>query len=305
MLRVSHPVTHPAPSFVHTDPLSRGLPCVAGVRAVRALHPHVIPTQPRPPDSHWLTRLVDKLDRWVGCPANTRSRHSRQGGERDLVLPGTVGPCSDSATRDLSPVRRGRRRGCVSFLPSPRISRSRQSARDPRPWSPPSHGSGVRAVPVRVIKSEPFTPSRRLVTARTVEVVKTRLTVAVLLTAALAACSQNSPTAVESPPAAVTLASTAQPLPTPTPAVSVAAVKLVRTPAVKRVVPRVVPPPRQKVWPVRTYRPPTAKPKHFICYIGKPCNPPPQYWTVTIGCTGAWRNALHRTTCPPGQPVLP
>jgi len=38
--------------------------------------------------------------------------------------------------------------------------------------------------------------------------------------------------------------------------------------------------------------------------FGQPCNPPPQYWTLTIGCTGAWRAALHRTTCPPGKPFL-
>ena len=59
--------------------------------------------------------------------------------------------------------------------------------------------------------------------------------------------------------------------------------------------------------PVVIYSRPVAKPKpkHFVCYVGQPCSPPPQDWTVTIGCTGAWRAALHRTTCPPGQPVLP
>jgi hypothetical protein len=130
--------------------------------------------------------------------------------------------------------------------------------------------------------------------------VKTRLTVAALLTVALGACSHNSQTAVEPTPAAVTPAPAAQLPPTPTPAVSVAAVKLVQKPAVRRVVPTL-----PKVWPVTIYRKPIAKPRHFICYIGQPCNPPPQYWTLTIGCTGAWRVALHRTTCPTGQPFLP
>ena len=48
-----------------------------------------------------------------------------------------------------------------------------------------------------------------------------------------------------------------------------------------------------------------AKPARFTCYVGQPCNPSAAYWTVATGCTSAWRAALHRSSCPPGQPVLP
>jgi hypothetical protein len=106
----------------------------------------------------------------------------------------------------------------------------------------------------------------------------------------------------------VTVAAATTPATTPTPLFSPVAVVKPATPKPvvhKAVVKLVVRAPRS--WPVVTYRKSVVKPKpkHFICYIGQPCNPPPQYWTLTIGCTGAWRAALHRTTCPPGQPVLP
>jgi hypothetical protein len=131
--------------------------------------------------------------------------------------------------------------------------------------------------------------------------VKTRLTVTVLLTVVLAACSMPADTTVEPIRAPVAIAATSDPAATPTAVVSlVAAAKPAPKPVAKAPVVR----PR-KVWPGVIYRRPAVKPKHFICYVGKPCNPPPRYWTLTIGCTGAWRAALHRTSCPPGQPVLP
>jgi len=93
--------------------------------------------------------------------------------------------------------------------------------------------------------------------------VKTRLIVAALLKCCLAACSQGTPDRVKSTLAAATQAAVAQLPPTPTSAVSVTAVELVRKPAVRRVVAT-----RPKVRPVTVYRKPIVKPKHFVCYIG-------------------------------------
>jgi len=51
--------------------------------------------------------------------------------------------------------------------------------------------------------------------------------------------------------------------------------------------------------------PPTSPGAAFVCYVGQPCNPPLSAWTVSTGCTSVWRAAMHRSTCPAGQPVLP
>ena len=118
--------------------------------------------------------------------------------------------------------------------------------------------------------------------------------------ALLAACTGPAVTAKPAAP------SSAPVVVAPTPVAPV--VPPAPTPKPKPVVKPKEPKPAVKVLATKVYHTPvqvTPKPTHFVCYIGKPCNPPAKYWTKTVGCTVAWRKAMHTTVCPPGWPPIP
>ena len=127
-----------------------------------------------------------------------------------------------------------------------------------------------------------------------------------LLAALLTACSSSS--AREAAPAATSMGAvrqasatpTAQQVPTVKTVVKVLGLKLVR------------PKPAAKTGQRTTYSrtlpasgSPYTKDGRLICYVGNPCDLSKAHWTITYGCTGAWRRAMHTTHCPPGNRYLP
>lgn len=116
----------------------------------------------------------------------------------------------------------------------------------------------------------------------------------------LAGCTTVAPIASEraaaiDPPAASIVAE-------PSPSASVLAV-VTHKPTPKPA-PKKAPKAKPKVHHVAAKPRPTG----WVCYVGKPCKVPPfssPVWHKTVGCTVAWRKALHRTTCPPGWPPIP
>lgn len=130
---------------------------------------------------------------------------------------------------------------------------------------------------------------------------KVRTTLAVLLAVALAGCTQAGTVADPPAPAAV-VAPVVVPTPSPSPSASVLAV------VTHKPTPKPAPKPAVKPKPKVHHVAAKPRPTGWVCYVGKPCKVPPfssPVWHKTVGCTVAWRKALHRTTCPPGWPPIP
>jgi hypothetical protein len=118
--------------------------------------------------------------------------------------------------------------------------------------------------------------------------------------AVLAACSV--PATVADPPtptATTAVVATAS----ATPAVSVLGTKLAKPR------PTLTPKPKSSPKPAagHTSRPkkkPGAKTSGTVCYVGRPCDLSHLTWSVSYGCTVAWRKATGKP-CPPGWPPIP
>lgn len=134
-----------------------------------------------------------------------------------------------------------------------------------------------------------------------------RLRSLAVLAVLLAGCTTAHPTAAAAPTPAAAV-TTVAPTPTPSPSVSVLAThapKPTPKPAVK---PKPKPVVHHKAAPKPVRWPKGCGVTKICCVQYAQCKIPPitaSVWKKTVGCTVAWRKALHRTTCPPGWPPIP
>ena len=160
------------------------------------------------------------------------------------------------------------------------------------------------------------TPAILMITTRRgqriVRGMRSRGVLAVLTVLALTGCTQARPVSGPAPaPSAVSAVVGVTPTQSssPYPTASVLATRAARPAPTTPPTPKRAPTPRAThKAPITVRRPSGCGVTQVCCIASAPCKLPPitsTVWKKTIGCTVAWRKAMHRTTCPPGWPPIP